>query len=336
MQEAASDVRIRVTATGTIGRFDDDTGRVSDGCSLTGRKIQLRSFSKCCGVGHENEEGQHRAELRSFEQAPEWMRRKDILRGYRVRYSVPLIFRSLFHIHNETGNIWTHLLGTLFFAYCLWEELVGFRKIPKELEDEIDHFWLLLYLGSAAACMLVSSAYHLFLCHSKSIHQCMLKLDMHGIILLVFSHFLPGFYYGFSCHPNLQRVYTRAISIVIAATLTFANVPVFRKMQHFSIILQFLIAGIVLSSVIPIVHWTSIRPRAEVQRMLPGVLQMLMLYGIGFFFFSSRFPERAAPGRFDFVFSSHQIWHVCVFAAAVVWWREIWDVIEYRHVKGCS
>eukprot|EP00466_Bigelowiella_natans_P015400 jgi/Bigna1/138955/aug1.47_g13663 len=67
------------------------------------------------------------------------------------------------------GNIWTHLLGTLFFTYCLWEEILGFRKIPKNLEDEIDHFWLLLYLGSAAGCMLVSSAYHLFLCHSKSV-----------------------------------------------------------------------------------------------------------------------------------------------------------------------
>jgi len=282
-----------------------------------GQTSQIWPLSKCCGAVRENEEGQHRAELRSFEQAPEWMRRQDITSGYRVRYSVPLIFKSLFHIHNETGNIWTHLLGTLFFTYCLWEEILGFRKIPKNLEDEIDHFWLLLYLGSAAGCMLVSSAYHLFLCHSKSVHQCMLKLDMHGIILLVFSHFLPGFYYGFSCHPVLQSVYTRAISIIIGGTIIFANVPVFRKMQNYSIIFQFLIAGTVLSSVVPIIHWASIRPTAEVQRMLPGVLQMLLLYGTGFFFFSSRFPERAAPGRFDYAFSSHQIWHVCVFAAAV-------------------
>jgi len=154
MQDAAaSEVRIWVP-TSEVDSSDDTAGANDEGRTM-GQTSQIWPLSKCCGAVRENEEGQHRAELRSFEQAPEWMRRQDITSGYRVRYSVPLIFKSLFHIHNETGNIWTHLLGTLFFTYCLWEEILGFRKIPKNLEDEIDHFWLLLYLGSAAGCMLV-------------------------------------------------------------------------------------------------------------------------------------------------------------------------------------
>lgn len=37
---------------------------------------------------------------------------KYILGYYRSNYSVKKSLRSLFQLHNETGNIWTHLIGT--------------------------------------------------------------------------------------------------------------------------------------------------------------------------------------------------------------------------------
>ena len=43
---------------------------------------------------------------------------KHIRRGYRIGFNTNLkIFKSLFVIHNESVNIWTHLCGmVLFFA----------------------------------------------------------------------------------------------------------------------------------------------------------------------------------------------------------------------------
>jgi adiponectin receptor len=43
--------------------------------------------------------------------------------GYRLHYSVSECFHSLFELHNETINVWTHLIGsliffTLFFVVC--------------------------------------------------------------------------------------------------------------------------------------------------------------------------------------------------------------------------
>jgi predicted membrane channel-forming protein YqfA (hemolysin III family) len=35
--------------------------------------------------------------------------------GYRVYYSYVDNWRSLFMLHNETGNIWTHLIGFFMF-----------------------------------------------------------------------------------------------------------------------------------------------------------------------------------------------------------------------------
>lgn len=35
-----------------------------------------------------------------------------IFRGYRVNYnSIKKVLKSLFHIHNESVNVWSHILG---------------------------------------------------------------------------------------------------------------------------------------------------------------------------------------------------------------------------------
>ncbi|OQS03285.1 adiponectin receptor protein [Thraustotheca clavata] len=38
--------------------------------------------------------------------------------GYRVNYSLTHCFQSLFELHNETWNVWTHIIGSLIFV-CL-------------------------------------------------------------------------------------------------------------------------------------------------------------------------------------------------------------------------
>ena len=44
---------------------------------------------------------------------PEYLEDNDyIYTGYRVHTGVLGSFKSLFRIHNESGNVWTHLLGT--------------------------------------------------------------------------------------------------------------------------------------------------------------------------------------------------------------------------------
>jgi len=45
-----------------------------------------------------------------------------ILHGYRINFNTKMkIFKSLFMLHNETVNVWSHLLGVFaFFAYFLY------------------------------------------------------------------------------------------------------------------------------------------------------------------------------------------------------------------------
>jgi adiponectin receptor len=43
---------------------------------------------------------------------------KYIETGYRIGYDTNYkAFMSLFELHNETGNVWSHLLGALLFVW---------------------------------------------------------------------------------------------------------------------------------------------------------------------------------------------------------------------------
>lgn len=52
-------------------------------------------------------------------QAEPWQRDNPyIMTGYRVGFTNNwLCFKSLFMFHNETGNVWSHLLGALAFVW---------------------------------------------------------------------------------------------------------------------------------------------------------------------------------------------------------------------------
>ena len=55
----------------------------------------------------------------SIDQAEEFQRtNKHIKRGYRVNFNTFWdTTKTLFMIHNETVNVWSHLIGALVFVY---------------------------------------------------------------------------------------------------------------------------------------------------------------------------------------------------------------------------
>lgn len=57
-----------------------------------------------------------------------------IKRGYRIGYtrSVRSIFRSMFEMHNESVNVWSHFLGMIFFASMIFYTLYQISNV-KEL-----------------------------------------------------------------------------------------------------------------------------------------------------------------------------------------------------------
>jgi len=59
-----------------------------------------------------------------------------------------------------------------------------------------------------------------------------------------------------------------------------------------------------------------------------------VLYIIGAAIYALRIPERFAPGKFDILGSSHQIFHFFVLAAAVIHFIGLCKAYEYWHERA--
>jgi len=56
----------------------------------------------------------------------------------------------------------------------------------------------------------------------------------------------------------------------------------------------------------------------------------------GAFLYGSRIPERHYPGKFDFWFHSHQIFHICVLVAALLHYVGLVNAYNWHQVNECT
>jgi adiponectin receptor len=76
-------------------------------------------------------------------------------------------FASIFRLHTETVNIWTHLLGTLFFIITA---IYFISRPSSEVHIEQKLIFGAFFLG-AIICLLCSTLYHTLYCHSPKISK---------------------------------------------------------------------------------------------------------------------------------------------------------------------
>ena len=75
------------------------------------------------------------ARLLGVEQVPGPQQSPAITSGYRRRLGYGDCFRSVFSLHNETVNIWSHLLGFLCFLVLMVKDLVWAQEHIRDTAD---------------------------------------------------------------------------------------------------------------------------------------------------------------------------------------------------------
>ena len=108
-------------------------------------------------------------------------------------------FRSVFSLHNETVNIWTHLLGFLFFLVLMVKDLVWAQD---HIRDTADYGATALQLLTYQACMLASSLFHTLSCHESGPRW--LSLDQASILLALYATYAKFLLTQLSCWPHHQ------------------------------------------------------------------------------------------------------------------------------------
>ncbi|XP_046447047.1 adiponectin receptor protein-like [Daphnia pulex] len=268
-----------------------------------------------------------------FHALPKWLQDNDFIwQGYRP--PLPSFWdciKSIFSIHTETGNIWTHMLGCIaflgvgaFFLSCSEEEIRNEDKVVFSA-----------FFTGACVCLGLSTCFHTFLCHSEWAGQLFSKLDYVGIALLIMGSFVPWLYYSFYCDFWPRIVYVCVEIVLGLSSIIISLWPRFGEPRY-----RFLRAGVFLSfglsGVIPAVHYSVQEGwiKALNQASLGWLILMGLLYIIGTMFYALRIPERFFPGKFDIWFQSHQIFHVFVVAAAFVHYHGISEMAMHRLTIG--
>jgi len=267
---------------------------------------------------------------------PTWLQDNDfLLRGHRPQLkSFLACFQSIFRVHTETGNIWTHLVGAWIFIgitiYFLVRQSVHMPLIEKVV--------FCTFFAGAIICLSFSWLFHTVSCHSPLVSYVFSKMDYCGIAILTMGSFVPWLYYGFYCQTFTKVVYLVGILLLGSTAIVVSlwdkfSAPEYRNLR------AGLFIGLGLSGVIPAVHY-SIKEgliKAFTDGALGWLLLMAALYIGGALLYANRIPERWFPGYFDIWFQSHQIFHVCVVAAAFVHYHGICLLSAHRLSNGdCS
>jgi adiponectin receptor len=277
--------------------------------------------------------------LLKFEELPAWYQDNPNCRsGYRpVSNSWLSCFLSLGHLHNETLNIYTHLIPA--FGLLFGQVLVhaGLNYFYPEASFA-DHAVFSVQVDAAVVTMFLSSSYHTMLCHSKDVENLMLRVDYVGILTLILGSFFSGIYVGFYCEPILRWMYW---SMIISLSLVTAMLVLHPKLQgiKYRSHRTWAFISTALSGFAPIVHGICMYGWSEmwVRSGMPYWFLEGLVYGIGAFFFISRVPESIWPGKFDIWFSSHQFFHVFVVLASLVHLYGVWVAFDwnYGHQRTC-
>ena len=241
-----------------------------------------------------------------------------ILTSYRpASFSVARSFWSIFRLHNETLNIWTHLLGALIYSLIPLDSYPEFKQ-QYTTASFGDIMMLGIFFSGVTVCFAFSTFHHAFLNHSKEVWQLGLQLDHLGIVLVMWSSMVPSNYFGFYCSPQLLYFYNTIATASALGCAIFTMKPHFRS-PTYRVMRSVMFALLGLSAFVPVIHGILLNGwEVQNQRMaITYFLGLGLLNATGTVIYAARVPEKWYPKSFDVYGSSHQIMHVLVACGAL-------------------
>lgn len=261
----------------------------------------------------------------SDKEAPCFFRKRYIHSGYRaVHQKWRYYFLSLFQWHNESINVWTHLLGAL---------VVLLRTV--QLAETVDfindaHSWpLLILLLTSMAYMGFSTVAHLLAAKSVFHHYAFFFLDYVGVALYQYGSAVVHYYYAIeeSWHESVRGCFMPIASFLCCLSCfgccygTYCNYTHHPWVRKVGQIVPSALAYVWDTS--PVFHRLVIWYPFWVTGDFRSSPALLFHFGQVAFFLSSAFffthpiPQSWFPGHCDFLGQGHQVFHVLIFLCTV-------------------
>ena len=237
-----------------------------------------------------------------------------ILSHYRHLHKPHLFYlRSIFSLHNETCNIWSHLLPSIYvFSRAVY------IAINYDLMNDITLWPLIATCLGTLSTLLLSVIAHTFGSRSLLDHWFFFQLDHIGIAIYLQSigtgmHFLastPEYYEVFGTAP----LYAGWVSAAVMTVVICSAIPRINNHIYKQLLLLFLVFSTMILNTVPAIYRLyNYSQGAHDPLIIKGHLTAQVLGIISTLFYGSHFPERCSPGRFDIFGQSHTIFHIILF-----------------------
>ncbi|XP_026175790.1 membrane progestin receptor gamma-B isoform X2 [Mastacembelus armatus] len=251
----------------------------------------------------------------TINQVPKVFHEDSIISGYRhPRSSATDCVLSLFQLTNETLNIWTHFLPSWYF---LWK-LVTVVLMQSAWQDSFT--WpLVVFLVSCCIYPLASSCAHTFSTMSVRARHICFFFDYGGLSLyslgsaIVFSAYVfPDKWVNSVFHRCYIPV--AALNTLICTSLAcYSRFPEYQSPKFSKTVRIVAFTFPYLFDNIPLFYRVFLCVREGCTDNDTNILHYnhIALAFLTGFLFATHLPERLAPGSFDYIGHSHQLFHVC-------------------------
>ncbi|KAB8302619.1 hypothetical protein EYC80_005989 [Monilinia laxa] len=175
--------------------------------------------------------------------------------GYRAAStSFQECFASWGYLHNETINIWSHLIGAALFValpVCLYKAEIPPRYAVTTKEDIVVCG---IYFVGVTTCFCLSALYHTIMNHSQQMDRFGAQLDFQGVIFLMWGATVPLVYYGFYCDSATHSYFYWALlslSAIACSISTFQ--PRFRD-PYLRPVRAATFGSLAVFTMVPVIH----------------------------------------------------------------------------------
>ncbi|ABP00856.1 predicted protein, partial [Ostreococcus lucimarinus CCE9901] len=274
--------------------------------------------------------------------APEWMVWNPYVRsGYRVGARWLGATRSIFMLHNETVNIWSHLLGVLMFAALIVQTFrtahSGFVPDDPEPARPVTRWPMYIFLTGAVVCLFFSTMCHTYCCVGEIDAERMWRFDYLGIAVLIVASFYPMLHYSYYCLPGWRDMYLTGITVFGCLTVVPTFMRAFQKKEYAPLRASLFVALGCLG-LFPIFQQVFFVWHIVPTPMMEAFyFEMAMGFGyvFGAFLYAKMIPERWSPGSFDFFGCSHNIFHFLIVLSTYFHYRASIIYLTWRDNYTC-
>ncbi len=257
-----------------------------------------------------------------------------IYSGYRIFYSAPMCWKSIFQWHNETMNIWTEIFPLVFFtAYS-----IDFMTNNEAVQAAPFADKLIIGIGLFGCVILrpiISGAAHTFSCESSYKYVLWWGMDYFSICVAIVSSSLIYSRFTWYCEPQQYIFYVISTVGLLISTLVSVLYVASGGVRLGSFILL-----ICLANVLPLVWQITLQYTADEGEKVPPEFLFFWISGgglmvLGLLIKSSMIPEICCPGKFDLCASSHNWWHLCINGGFVALYPAIEIYLKFRKGNMC-